>query len=446
MYCTNCGSQISDQAVFCHHCGAKQTEDPSIPTITQPTPVVPPVNSAPPVAPPASFTPPMSYYCPVNYGQMPVTPIPDTGKSSVSAVRIIFGILLILGGLIPYLLLTNNVNFMAGMMQSAYAYGSLFTSAYSALVGCFGIFEKLLVFPAHMFSLISGIILLQSQRRHKGLLVTSGIFHLLSALFYAFVPVISKGILTSYMSYSYGDFPIVSMIWNNTIWHLALALVIAVLSFTVLFFKLPNARLKKERCGPCLFIMIPFLGLMVLVSSLETGILAGFMGNAKLAAYSSVNAALANRFGSYLFWIFLALLVLSVALRKIRFHWFALITGGVLLIASAIFSAQPPFAQMQLPDSYISYGMDFYPLLYWGSALTLLATALWIIAATRNCVPLWLQWLLCVALVPLRIIVSVIGFAAYGFTAVNIGQFVCAIVILIASVTAGLVHTGKHRS
>ena len=459
MYCIQCGKQISDQAVFCRYCGSKQTDDKSyaagqtarlVPpvSLTPPPPVVTQIPvTPPPVAPPFSAAPQAPYIASGtgSYAFPSHNAIPDPGKYSYSPVRIIFGILLILGGILPYLLLTGNTSFLSRMTESIYAYDSLSVAAYSAVVGCVGIFEKLLSFPAHMFSLISGIILLQSQRRHKGLLIANGIFHLLTALYYALVPVISEAIFASYTSNSnLSGLPIISMLWENTLPNLALVLVVAALSFTVLFFKLPNAQLRKERCGSCLFIMMPFWGLMVLASSLETVVLANFMGSARMAAYSSVNALLNSQFGSYVFLFFVALIAVSIALRKFRFHWFALIAGGILLIGCAFFSDDAPL--QYLSSSLISYAMDIYSLLYWGNALMLLATALWIIAATRNCVPLWLQWLLCVSLFPLRILVSFTGVAIFGLTAANIGQYACVIVILITSVTAGLVSIGKSRN
>ena len=99
-----------------------------------------------------------------------------------------------------------------------------------------------------------------------------------------------------------------------------------------------------------------------------------------------------------------------------------------------------------VPEAILEMVQEMYVMNFWGHALMLIAVCIWIVAVTRNAIPLWLQWVLACAIVPVYILSEVSGITIAKLGTPGVGQIVCAIVILGATVTAGLLRTGKKHT
>ena len=139
--------------------------------------------------------------------------------------------------------------------------------------------------------------------------------------------------------------------------------------------------------------------------------------------------------------------VLAVLFRKLPFHWSVLVvSGGLLAICGGLYMLTSGLNAYAVQEAIFEMVQEMYQILFWGSALMLIAVCIWIVAVTRNAVPLWLQWVLSCAIIPAYVVAEVSGLTIAQLSSPGIGPFVCAIVILGATVTAGLLRTGRNRA
>ena len=457
MFCNHCGQQIADNSVFCGHCGAPvpgNQPQPVPSTAYQQPAYQQPVYQQPAYQQPTYQQSAPAYQTPV-YNAPPIAPtVPQ--RSSSDTLRMIFGIVLIACGLIPYLFFTSVGVALSHAMAQAVSYGDIPVAIISALSAFFNMTDALLRFPTRMLTIITGIVLLQNRWKPKGAAIACAVFNLLYSLLTFLAAVIVQvmpEIILSLYSNSLGNSDIIQklnlqeIIWQNTLPQLLLCLVTAGLCFGFLFCKVQPRHVHRDRSVSNLYILIPFLGLLRLFVNLLPTILSGvFMGNVALAAWSSANSVVTSQTGSLYLWGFIAVTALCLLLRKLPFGWTALAAGGAMVLYAVVvfLSLDKHILELNMPAEYVAYMLDYSRTILFGNALMMAAVLIWIVAITRNCVPLWLQWVLSCGIILVYILAEVFCCAALCM-GVGYGLFACAGVILLATLLTGFLNAGKAK-
>ena len=452
MYCPNCGSQIPDDALFCGNCGAPASgsQGPANP-MPQASYRQPFTSYQQPAAP---YQQPTAPYQPAYYA--PVSTPAEAQRSSSDTLRMVFGIVLIACGLIPYLFFTSVGVALSRAISQAAAYGDVPVAIISALSAFFNMTDALLRFPTRMLTVITGIVLLQNRWKPKGAAIACAVFNLLYSLltFLAamIVQVMPEMILSLY-SNNLGNSNIIQrlslqeIIWQNTLPQMLLCLVVAGLCFGFLFCKVQPRHVPRDRSVSNLYILIPFLALLRLFTNLIPTLLTGiFMGNAALAGWSNANAAVNNQMGSLYLWGMIGIIALCVVLRKLPFGWTALAVAGAAILSAVLTlpSITKFIMEMGMSEEYLDYAMDYSRTILWSNALMMASVFVWIVAITRNYVPLWLQWVLSCAIVPVYVLSEVFCCTALAM-GVGYGLFVCAVVILLITLLVGFRKAGNAK-
>ncbi len=441
MFCSHCGNQIPDDSVFCGHCGAPASGNQAP---TAPAPQIPYQQ----YAPAAPYQQP-AYHAPAG---VPAAP----QRSSTDILRTVFGIALIVSGLIPYLFLTSVSTALSRMLVQFSAYGDISVALVSALTAVFNIADTLLRFPACMLAILTGIVLLQNRWKPKAAAITCAVFNLLYALLTLLtallVQVMPQAVLSLYLSntdavellYRFG---LQQIIWQHTLPQLFLSLAVAGLCFGFLFCKVQPRHVYRDRSVSNLYILVPFLGLLRLFLNLLPITLTGvFMGNEALSGWSSATGAVNGQIGQSYLWLLLALVAVCLVFRKLPFGWTALAAAGVAIVTgvAGYLGVRSRILEQGIPADAVAYALQFSNTFLWGNTMMMAAFFVWIVAITRNCVPLWLQWVLSCAIVPVYVLSEVFCCAALAMGA-GMGQFVCAGVILLATLLAGFLGAGKAK-
>jgi len=457
MYCPNCGSRIPDDAVFCGNCGAPAagSQAPANPgpqaSYQQPyqQPAAPYQPTVPYQQPAAPYQPvtPYQQYAPVSAPAVPQ-------RSGSDTLRMIFGIVLIVCGLIPYLFLTSTSIALSNAITQAAAYGDVPVAVISALSAFFNMTDALLRFPTRMLTILTGIVLLLNRWKPKGAAITCAVFNLLYTLLTFLSAMIVQAMPEMILSL-YSDklrnsgiiqaLRLQDIIWQTALPQLLLCLLVAGFCFGFLFCKVQTRQAYRDRSVSNLYILFPCLALLrFFVNILPTILSSFFIGNAAMAGWSNANAVVNNQMGTILLWGIIAITVLCVVLRKLPFGWTALAVACIAILSAVL--VQPGVTKfilaMGMPAEYLAYAMDYSRTILWSSALMLAAVFVWIAAITRNRVPLWLQWVLSCAIIPVYILVEVFCCTALAMGP-GYGLFACAGVILIATLLAGFLDANK---
>ena len=456
MFCIHCGNSLPDNAAFCNVCG-KPTVEPAnaqnVPVNPQPAPVY--QQSAP------VYPQPAPTYVHPGYPQYQAA-IAPTKTNKRPTLQLILGAVLLLCGILPYTLLTDASSYIAAMRQQAYSYGFAVVASINALNAIFGSLEPVLRFPASIVALVTGHALLSNRRGGKTLAIVSGIFNTLSALFFGLLYLLMMQPLVLISLFHFGgttsealstlnQLGLLDNIGSALLCSAVLAIITAGVSFGSLYFargQETQTLQKRDRSLTALPIMLPLLSLCRICIGVLPVILTGLRnGSSALSALGIANSMLGNHTAATYAALFLLLLAMFCVFKPFPFGWSALITGGgVLLCATGLYFASPSPQAFGAPAEITEAAMEMYRFTFWGSTLMLIAVCIWIVAVTRNAVPLWLQWVLSCAIIPVYVVVEVSGLTIAQLSSPGIGQFVCAIVILGATVTAGLLRTGRNRA
>ena len=123
--------------------------------------------------PAAPYQQPTAPYQPAYYA--PVSTPAEAQRSSSDTLRMVFGIVLIACGLIPYLFFTSVGVALSRAISQAAAYGDVPVAIISALSAFFNMTDALLRFPTRMLTVITGIVLLQNRWKPKGAAIAASL-------------------------------------------------------------------------------------------------------------------------------------------------------------------------------------------------------------------------------------------------------------------------------
>jgi len=444
MYCIRCGAKNTDDSVFCSSCGSRLSTATQPagsfyvpPSLTTPEPVSTPVYTAHPSAPVST---------PV-YTAHPSADPATAPKSDADPLRMGLGVLLILGGLIPYLFFQSNANALANFLTTELSRFSVsYIASLSPVVSVLSIIEILFCFPACVFSIITGIALLQNRWKLRRATILCGLFHLIFTVYTVAAPSLAQSLFLFFASRNgmgglsvLEKLPLSSLVFDDSTVQVLFSLALAVLCFGFPAFRrtaAPSPLDESGRSVASLYIMVPFLALFRIAVSLGAVLGSLFVGSNAGQALANANAILDNRLGDLPLWLFIGCVVLFLLLRNVRFPMAALFTVGGLALACVLFFNGQPDGISGIPYEILSATMACYRSLFWSSAAMLIAVALWIVAATRSRVPIWLQWILSIVLPFLCVIFDILGFTSMGLTQC-IGQYVCAGVTAFTALICG---------
>jgi hypothetical protein len=144
--------------------------------------------------------------------------------------------------------------------------------------------------------------------------------------------------------------------------------------------------------------------------------------------------------------LLLALVAVCLVFRKLPFGWTALAAAGVAIVTgvAGYLGVRSSIFEQGIPAAAMSYALQYSNTFLWGNTMMLAALFVWIVAITRNCIPLWLQWVLSCAIIPVYVLSEVFCCTALAM-GVGYGLFVCAVVILLITLLVGFRKAGNAK-
>lgn len=363
-------------------------------------------------------------------------PKPPRQKSVIS---VIFGILFIFMGFLPYVLGWDVGASRSLMSMYAAQFGIVELMAVTSLQSFANFLAPYLYFPASVLTVYCGLLLVK-QEKHSGLMVFSMVMQLLSSLYAAAVKVVLAyfpQVAISLFRREYYSLTIdaeeivcsqpefVAYLQKGATMHLMVALICAVLFIVGLAAVKQNRKEtgmeKMPTAGNVL--MIFMLPVLTACSALATVLIAQRFGNMATAAFSAAKANFNMHAAMpYLLFVFLFLAV-SVLFNKTK-RWILVLPalGTVIaLCALAFLTAKPSMAQLGTSQDLMMYGIRYYRSMILSSGFFLIALFFWFGSVSRDRTPKWLQIVLPL-MIPFMYIVTgvllVVGFQlTWGYSA-----------------------------
>lgn len=360
MYCRFCGKEIKDQAKFCGFCGNPQ-ELPKEPAV----------------------------------------------KNRPNILGCVFGLLFILGGILPYLLRGDYeaYNFYISSLASR---SDVTYAAFVGLRNFYNLLLPLFSFASSALSVYAGLLLIKGEPHIKRPLVFCFIVHILSVVYTGVVNLLvycaprfvvslfspNPSVLEAAEELIHSEPELLSYYQDQAFRRLIISIVLIVLALVFLSNKKRSAA-KDEKKSACLggILMILSLALLSVIGSFVSSFSASAYGSAALSAYSMAAQAFSMKISPVVIYLFLALMALGVFFTRGKRWILMLPTIGVIALSALGVCL---FSKVLLRDFYISeeifsMTLSFFRGFVINNAAVLIAIFCWFNTLARNRIPKWLQ-------------------------------------------------------
>ena len=366
MYCRFCGKEIKDHAKFCGICGNPQ-----------------------------NFT------------------VESTAKKQSNVLYYVFGILFILGGILPFLLQGGSeayqaynfyISSLASRSETTYVSAVCFQKLYNFLAPLF-------YFSSSAISVYVGLLLIKREQKLKLPLVFCFTVHILSVFYTGvinllvycapkfvvslFTPVPSIMEAAEELIRSEPD--LLYYYQDQAIRRLFISIVL--ITLTVVLLSLRKRRelspVKDEKKSSCIggILMILSISLLsVIGSGLSTSSITMY-GEYALSAHSAAKESFSLTISPAVFFMFMILMAMGVIFTRTKRWILTLSTAGAigLLTLLVCLFARPLIGEDDLPASLFAMTLRFFRGFTINNAAILIAMFCWFNALSRNTIPKWLQ-------------------------------------------------------
>ena len=360
MFCRFCGKEIKDQAKFCGFCGNSQ--------------------------------------------ELPKEP---AAKKQSNILGCVFGLLFILGGILPYMLRGDHAayNFYISSLASR---SDVTYTAFVGLRNFYNLLLPLFSFASSALSVYAGLLLIKGESHIKLPLVFCFIVHILSVVYTGVINLLvycaprfvvslftpNPSVLEAAEELIHSEPELLSYYQDQAFRRLIISIVLIVLALVFLSNKKRSA-VKDEKKSACLggILMILSLALLSVIGSPLSMLSVSIRGSSPLAAYSAAVQSLSLTVSPAVLYIFMMLMALGVFFTRIKRWILTLSTAGVigLLTLLVCLFAKSLIVDDDLPASMFSMMLSFFRGFIINNAAILIAIFCWFNALSRNRVPKWLQ-------------------------------------------------------
>ena len=360
MFCRFCGKEIKDQAKFCGFCGNSQ--------------------------------------------ELPKEP---AAKKPINILNCVFGLLFILGGILPYLLpgdyeaYNYYISSLASRSDVTYAAAVCFQKFYNFLAPLF-------YFSSSALSVYVGLQLIKRDQNLKLPLVFCFIVHILSVIFTGVVNLLvyfaprfavslftpNPSVLEAAEELIRSEPDLLSYYQDQAFRRLIISIVLIVLALIFLSSKKRSA-VKDEKKPSCIggILMILSLALLSVIGNPLSALSMSIRGSSHLLSYSAAGQSMSLTISPAALYIFMVLMAIGVFFTRTKRWILTLSTAGAigLLTLLVCLFARLLIEEDDLPASLFALTLSFFRGFTINSAAILIAMFCWFNALSRNRIPKWLQ-------------------------------------------------------